>query len=812
MSNEILEPEATFPINIESEMQDSFLEYAMSVIVSRALPDVRDGLKPVHRRVLYSMWDSGIRPGTPYRKAARVVGDVVGWFHPHAPEAVYDSMVRLAQDFALRNPLIDPQGNFGTVDDPPAAMRYVEARLAKLSAHMLDGIDEDTVDFRENYSGERSEPTVLPARFPNLLVNGSTGIAVGMATNMAPHNLGEVVDAVLYALGHSDATVTDLMEFVKGPDFPTGAFIVGNKGIHDALMTGRGSIRMRAVTDVVEIRKGRTAIVVSEIPYQVSRDRITAKIAEIVNTKKVTGIADVRDETDRLGTRIVIELKRDGNPQVVLNQLFKHTRLEDSFAVNNVALVDGVPRTLNLAQLVHHYIDHQLEVVERRSRFRLDKAEARAHILRGLLIALDHIDEVVAIIRASAHVDAAREGLIEAFELSEIQANHILDMPLRRLTALETNKLRDELEELQSTIAYLEGLLADEALRRELIGDELIEIREKFADRRRSRIIPDSGEMSLEDLIADEELVISISSSGYIKSVLSKAYRTQARGGRGIKGAGLRDDDVIEHLIHTTAHSYLLFFTNRGKVYRVRAHEIPRKDRTAKGQLIQSVLPLESDEAVEAIIDMRDYETSKYLVMFTRNGLVKKSKFSDYDSRNQVLVAINLLDNDEVVAVRQTTGDSDLMMLTQNGMGIRFDEKDVRPTGRASQGVRGIKLRDGDSVVSAAIADEAEEVLLLTSGGYGKRIKMSEFRVQKRGGVGVISMKLTKVRGVVAAARAVSVADEVVVTSSDGIVMRAAAKSISRQKRPSTGVKVMNLSDGALLSALAVVPTEDDVQ
>ena len=812
MSNEILEPEVTLPINIENEMQDSFLEYAMSVIVSRALPDVRDGLKPVHRRVLYSMWDSGIRPGTPYRKASRVVGDVVGWFHPHAPEAVYDSMVRLAQDFALRNPLIDPQGNFGTVDDPPAAMRYVEARLAKLSAHMLDGIDEDTVDFKENYSGERSEPTVLPARFPNLLVNGSTGIAVGMATNMAPHNLGEVVDAVLYALDNSDATVDDLMEFVKGPDFPTGAFIVGNKGIHDALMTGRGSIKMRAVTDVIEIRKGRTAIVVSEIPYQVSRDRITAKIAEIVNTKKVTGIADVRDETDRLGTRIVIELKRDGNPQVVLNQLFKHTRLEDSFAVNNVALVDGVPRTLNLAQLVHYYIDHQLEVIERRSIFRLEKAEARAHILRGLLIALDHIDEVVAIIRASEHVDAAREGLMEAFELSEIQANHILDMPLRRLTALETTKLRDELEELQSTIAYLENLLADEALRRELIGEELIEIREKFADPRRSRIIPDSGEMSLEDLIADEELVISISASGYIKSVLSKAYRTQARGGRGIKGAGLRDDDVIEHLIHTTAHSYLLFFTNRGKVYRVRAHEIPRKDRTAKGQLIQSVLPLESDEVVEAIIDMRDYETSKYLVMFTRNGLVKKSKFSDYDSRNQVLVAINLLDNDEVVAVRQTTGDSDLMMLTQNGMGIRFDEKDVRPTGRASQGVRGIKLRDGDSVVSAAVADEAEEVLLLTSGGYGKRIKMSEFRVQKRGGVGVISMKLTKVRGVVAAARAVSAADEVVVTSSDGIVMRAAAKSISRQKRPSTGVKVMNLSDGALLSALAVVPTEDDEQ
>lgn len=797
-------------IDIKTEMEVSFLEYAMSVIVSRALPDVRDGLKPVHRRILYSMWDSGIRPGTPFRKASRVVGDVVGWFHPHAPEAVYDSMVRLGQDFSLRYPLIDPQGNFGTVDDPPAAMRYVEARLAKLSAHMLDGIDEDTVDFKDNYSGERSEPTVLPSRFPNLLVNGSTGIAVGMATNMAPHNLGEVVDAVMYALEHSDATAEDLMEFVKGPDFPTGAFVLGNEGIRSALLTGRGSIKMRAVTEVVEIRKGRTAIIVTEIPYQVSRDRITAKIAEIVNNKKVTGIADVRDETDRLGTRIVIELKRDGNPQVVLNQLFKHTRLEDSFAVNNVALVDGVPRTLNLAQLVHHYIDHQLEVIERRSQFRLAKAEARAHIVKGLLTALDNIDEVVRIIRSSENVDAARTGLMEAFDFSEIQANHILDMPLRRLTALETNKLRDELEDLKETIEYLTGLLADESARRALVGTELTEVRDKFADRRRSRIIPDSGEMSLEDLIPDEDIVISISASGYIKSVLSSAYRTQARGGRGIKGAGLRDNDVVVHLIHTTAHAYLLFFTNTGKVYRVRAHEIPRKDRTAKGQLIQSVLPLEPDEAVEAVIDMRDFETSKFLVMFTKNGLVKKSRFADYDSRNQVLVAINLLDGDELVAVRQTDGEADLMMLTRLGMGIRFRESDVRPTGRASQGVRGIRLRDGDVVVSAAVADEAEEVLLLTSGGYGKRVKMSEFRVQKRGGFGVISMKLTKVRGVIAAARAVSATDEIVMTSSDGIVMRAQAKSISRQKRPSTGVKVMNLSPDADLSALAVAEVEED--
>lgn len=810
MSNETQQPEITQPVDIEGEMQDSFLEYAMSVIVSRALPDVRDGLKPVHRRVLYSMWDSGIRPGTPYRKASRVVGDVVGWFHPHAPEAVYDSMVRLAQDFALRHPLVDPQGNFGTVDDPPAAMRYVEARLAKLSAHMLDGIDEDTVDFKENYSGERSEPTVLPSRFPNLLVNGSTGIAVGMATNMAPHNLGEVIDAVLHALNNSDATASDLMEFVKGPDFPTGAFIVGNKGIHDALLTGRGSIKMRAVTDVVEIRKGRTAIVVSEIPYQVSRDRITSKIAEIVNAKKVTGIADVRDETDRLGTRIVIELKRDGNPQVVLNQLYKHTRLEESFAVNNVALVDGVPRTLNLAELVHHYIDHQLEVIERRSRFRLAKAEARAHILRGLLIALDNIDEVVAIIRGSENVDTARTALMDAFKLSEIQANHILDMPLRRLTALETNKLREELEGLQETINYLESLLADEALRRELIGEELVEVRDKFSDRRRSRIIPDSGEMSLEDLIADEELVVSVSSSGYIKSVLAKAYRTQARGGRGIKGAGLQEDDVVEHLLHTTAHSYLLFFTNRGKVYRVRAHEIPRKDRTAKGQLIQSVLPIESDEVVEAIIDMRDYEASKYLVMFTKNGLVKKSKFSDYNSRNQVLVAINLLDDDEVVAVRQTNGEADLMMFTSNGQGIRFDESDVRATGRASQGVRGIRLREGDCVVGAAIGDEAEAVLLLTSGGYGKRTLMEEFRRQKRGGTGVIAIKIVSTRGKLITARAVAESDEAVITSSDGIVIRQIVSNINRYGRNSMGVKVMNLSNDATLSALAIASVEDE--
>ena len=804
------QPRRDLSIDIEREMQDSFLEYAMSVIVSRALPDVRDGLKPVHRRILYSMWDSGIRPGTPYRKASRVVGDVVGWFHPHAPEAVYDSMVRLGQDFALRNPLIDPQGNFGTVDDPPAAMRYVEARLAKLSTHMLEGIDEDTVDFKDNYSVEREEPEVLPARFPNLLVNGSTGIAVGMATNMAPHNLGEVCDAVLHALEHPDATVEDLVRFVKGPDFPTGAYIVGNKGVNDALFTGRGSIKMRSVTDIVEIRKNRLAIVVSEIPYQVSRDRIMEKIAELVRAKTVVGIADLRDETDRNGTRLVIELKKDANPQVVLNQLFKHTQLEDNFSVNNVALVDGVPRTLNLAQLVHHYVDHQLEVIERRSRFRLEKAEARAHIVRGLLIALDNIDRVVQIIRSSDTVDDARSALMEEFELSEIQANHILDMPLRRLTALETNKLREELAELEGTIEFLESLLADEAKRRAVIAEELTEIRDKFADDRRSQIIPDVGDMSLEDLIADEDLVVSLSQAGYVKSVLAKAYRTQGRGGRGVKGAGLREDDVVTHLLHTSAHAYLLFFTNRGRVYRIRAHEIPRKDRTAKGVVVQSVMPLEADEFVQAVIDTRDYETSRYLVMFTKSGQVKKSKFSDYDSRNQVLLAIKLVDDDEVVAVRQTNGDADLLMFTRNGQGIRFHEDEVRSTGRDTQGVIGIRLKDDDEVVGAAVADEGDDVLLLTTGGFGKRTKLDDFPVKHRAGMGVKAIKIVSTRGPLATARAVVDTDEVVITSSDGILIRQLVKDINRYGRNSMGVKVMNLADGATLSALAVASNGDE--
>ena len=796
-------------IDIEDEVKSSFLEYAMSVIVSRALPDVRDGLKPVHRRILFSMYDSGIRPGSPFRKSARVVGDVMGWFHPHSNDAIYDAMVRLGQEFASRYPMIDPQGNFGTVDDPPAAMRYTECRLERLAGHMLDGIDEETVDFEDNYSGERQEPTVLPSRFPNLLANGSTGIAVGMATNIPPHNLGELIDATIHKIENADATAEDLLEFVKGPDFPTGAFILGNMGVRDALLTGRGSVKMRAATEVEEIRKGRTGIVVTEIPYQVSRDRIMEKIASLVREKKLAGIADLRDESDRDGMRMVIELKRDANPQVVLNQLYKNTQLQESFGVNMVALVDGVPRTLNIEQMIGHYIDHQMEVIERRTRFRLGKAEARAHILEGLLIALDNIDEVVQIIKASDDTEAARATLMERFELSEVQATHILDMPLRRLTALETGKLREEHAELQKLIKHLKALLKSPAKRRALISKELGEIKDKFADKRRSRIIPDDGDLSIEDLIADEDLVVTVTAGGYVKSVNANAYRRQGRGGRGVRGAKLSEDDIITHVVHTTAHSYLLVFTNRGRVYRVKAHQIPKKDRTHKGVLVQSVLPMEADESIEAVVDTRDYQSSEYLVMATRRGQVKKTRFTDYESRNQVLIAIRLGDDDEVVAVRTTKGQNDLLLFTRNGQGIRFHEADIRPMGRDTMGVRGIRLREGDEVVSAASDDDADHVLLLTTGGYGKRTRMTEFPRQKRGGIGVKAIKLTRVRGTLVAAHGIADGDEVFVTSSDGVVIRTSTAPISRQKRDASGVKVMNLSTGAGISAFAPVPQEE---
>ncbi len=797
-------------IEITQEMEQSFIDYAMSVIVSRALPDVRDGLKPVQRRIVYSMFENNIGPNSAHRKCAKVVGEVMVNYHPHGDQAIYDALVRMGQDFSMRHLIIDPQGNFGTPDDPPGASRYTECRLTKLAMNLLEGIRENTVDFEDNYSGEMQQPTVLPARYPNLLVNGSQGIAVGMATNIPPHNLGEVVEACLHTLDHPDATSEDLMKFVQGPDFPTGGFLVGRQGIRDALTTGRGSVKIRAVCDVQEIRKGRTGIVDTELPYQVSIERIVAKIKSLVDDKKISGIAEIRDESsDKVGTRLVIELKQQAVPQVILNQLYKMTPLQESFGYNVVALVDGVPRTLSLAELVGYYLDHQMEVIERRTQFRLDEAQARAHILEGLIVAVDNIDEVIRLIRASADTAEARSGLIARFELSEIQANAILDMPLRRLTALEVDKLRAELTELHEVIAELSAILADPARRRQIIRDELSEVGKTFADRRRSVIIPDDGDMSLEDLIADDELIVTVSQTGYVKSVPASTYRTQGRGGRGIRAADLADDDAVAHMVHTTAHAYLLFFTNKGVVHRVRAHEIPRQTRTAKGVLAQSVLPLEPEERIQAIIDTRDYETGRYLVMATRLGQAKKTEFKEYDSKYQSLIAIKLSEEDELVTVRPTNGENDILIFTANGMGIRFAETDLRPMGRATQGVRGIKLREGDRVVAATSSVAGEEVLLVTSGGYGKRTKMSEFRPQSRGGVGLKAFKLTRVRGTLVGAAAVSPGDQAFLISSSGIAIRTPVDKVSRQMRDSTGVKVINVGDGSL-AAFTVIANGDD--
>ena len=790
-------------VEITNEMEASFIDYAMSVIVARALPDVRDGLKPVQRRIIYSMFENNISPTSAHRKCSKVVGDVMGNYHPHGDQAIYDALVRMGQDFSMRHLLIDPQGNFGTVDDPPGAARYTECRLTKLSTHLLASINENTVDFVDNYAGELQEPTVLPSRFPNLLVNGSQGIAVGMATNIPPHNLGEVIDAALHTIDNPDASTEELLRFVKGPDFPTGGFLVGASGIRDALTTGRGSVKIRAVCDVQEVRKGRTAIVVTELPYQVSIERIVAKIKDLVDARKITGIAEVRNESsDRVGTRLVIELKQSAVPQVVLNQLYKGTPLQDSFGYNMVALVDGVPRTLNLAEMVGYYLDHQMEVIERRTRFRLDQAKARAHILEGLIIAVDNIDEVIRIIRGSADTADARANLVANFELTDIQANAILDMPLRRLTALEVDKLRTELTELHETITELESILTDPKRRWSIIKEELTSIRDDFAESRRSRIVPDEGDLSLEDLIADDELIITVSATGYVKSVPASTYRTQGRGGRGVRAAEVKHDDVVRHMVHTTAHAYLLFFTNKGLVHRVKAHAIPRQSRTAKGVLAQAVLPLRPDETVQAVIDTRDYETRRYLVMVTKNGQAKKTEFKEYDSRNQTLVAIRLADDDELVSVKTSNGSNDILIFTRGGMGIRFAESNLRSMGRGTQGVHGIKLREGDRVVAAVSNNEGEEVLLLTSAGYGKRTEMSEFRKQTRGGMGVKAFKITRVRGNLVDARAVKKEDEVFLISSAGVGTRQAVAKISRQKRDSTGVKVIDVGAGNELSAV----------
>jgi DNA gyrase subunit A len=801
------------PIEIQEEMERSFLDYAMSVITARALPDVRDGLKPVHRRILWGMYDIGARPDRSRIKCARVSGDVMGRYHPHGEGAIYDALVRMAQDFSLRHPLIDGKGNFGSPDFGPAASRYTECRLALIAMVMLQDIDENTVDMADNYSGEFQEPVVLPARFPNLLVNGSQGIAVGMATNIPPHNLGETIDAVVHLIDNPDATPDDLMQFVKGPDFPTGGLIMGRAGIIDAYRTGKGSIRVRARAEIVEgTGRQRDRIVITEMPYQASISATASKIKDLVEARTIEGIADVNDESAGGDTRLVIELKKDAPALVILNNLYKHTPLQTNFAVNTVALVDGVPRTLNLVQALQAYVEHQVDVIRRRSQFRLDKARKRAHLVEGLLKAINVIDEVIALIRASDDRAAARAGLMaEPFEFSIDQAEHILDMRLGQLTRLARIDLETEMENLRQTIAELEAILGDDARLFAVIKDELAQVRERFADERRSEITYDIGDIDIEDLIDDEELVVTMSQRGYVKTVPADTFRAQGRGGRGVAGAKLRDDDYVTHILTTTAHAYLLFFSNRGRVYRLKAHEIPRKDRTARGTAIVNLLPLQPGERIQAIIDTRDYETHRYLFFATRKGQVKKTKFNEYDSSlRSGLIAINLHDDDELVKVIPTNGGDDIFMVARSGMTIRFSEDDVRSMGRAAAGVRGMKLRPEDEVVSCDVARDDVALLLVTDAGYGKRTQLEKFNTQGRGGQGVRGIKLTARKGIVVAAFMVGIEDEIFVISSSGTIIRTAVRDVSSQGRDATGVRVMNLDAGQTVAAVAPVLAADE--
>jgi DNA gyrase subunit A len=803
------------PIEIQEEMERSFLDYAMSVITARALPDARDGLKPVQRRIVYGMYEQGLRPDRKHQKSAQAVGQVMGKYHPHAGEAIYDALARMAQEFSLRYPLIDGHGNFGSPDpnDSPAAQRYTEARLAPLAMELIGEIDEGTVDLADTYDGQNQEPVVLPARFPNLLVNGGGGIAVGMATNIPSHNLNEVIDACIHVLDNPDAKPSDLMRFVKGPDFPTGALVLGREGIKDAYRTGRGSIKMRAVTDIEEGRRGETRILVTEVPYQTSVEVIGQKIAELVNERKVDGVKDVRNESAGDTTRLVIELRRDANPQVVLNQLYKHTPMQSNFPVHMLALVDGVPKLLNLAEAVRVYVEHQMDVVTRRTQYRLERARERAHIVEGLVRALDMIDAIIELIRGAPDVDAARAGLIaKPFEFTEIQANFILDMQLRRLTQLEGQKLRDELADLQSRIQELESILRSKKKLRTVIKDELGVLRDRYGTERKTRITVDTGELDTLDLIEDEEVIVVLSKKGYIKTVAADAFRRQGRGGKGVRGGNLRDDDYVAHLLTTTAHSYLLFFSNRGRVYRLRAHEIPMKERTARGTALVNLVSLSQGEQIQAIIDTRTYEDGAYLFFATKNGIVKKTRISEFDSSvRSGLKAINLHGDDELVKVIQTTGNTDIVMVSRQGMTIRFAESAVRAMGRDAAGVHGMKLKSGDdAVVGCDVARRGSVMLFVSSSGHGKRTKLDLFKRQNRGGQGIRGMKITAARGGVVGAFCVNDTDEILVFSSAGNIIRMGAREISAQGRDATGVRVARLGEGESVVAVAPVLEADD--
>ena len=802
------------PIDLEHEMKKSFISYAMAVIITRALPDVRDGLKPVHRRILYVMHELGVTPDKPFRKCARIVGDVLGKYHPHGDSSVYGALVRLAQDFATRYPLVEGQGNFGSVDgDGAAAMRYTEARMSKMNMQMLADIDKETVDFAPNFDETLMQPCVLPSRFPNLLVNGSSGIAVGMATNIPPHNLGEVIDGVVKLIDKPDATSQELMECIKGPDFPTGGLILGRRGIYDTYTTGRGRIIVRAKTDIEPMPNNRQRIVVTEIPYMVNKAALVAKIAELVHDKRLDGISDIRDESDREGMRIVIELKRDVNAAVVLNYLYKHTQMQDVFGAIMLALVDGEPKVLTLREMLYYYLEHQKDVITRRTRYDLDKAEARAHILEGLLIALDNIDEIVRIIRGSANTGEAKVQLMERFALSDKQAQAILDMRLARLTGLERERLQEEYAELEKTIAYLRAVLADEKLVLGIIREEILAIKEKYADERRTEITAMDGEIDPEDLIQEDSVVVTLTHFGYVKRIPRTTYRSQNRGGKGVMGMTTREEDYAERLLVTSTHAEIMFFTNKGRVYSLKGYEIPEAGRTARGTAIVNLLQLDGGEKVTAMIPLPKEREEGYLVMATRNGLIKKTGSDEFANlRKMGLIAIALREDDELIGVELTQGDSELMLATRMGQAIRFSESDVRPMGRNSMGVRSIDLSEGDEVIDVAKVEEGKQVLAITQNGYGKRTDISEFRAQSRGGKGILAMRLTEKTGLMAAQLLVSEHEDVMLITDNGTIIRMPVDDISVIGRVSQGVRVMRVEDeGRIVGVTATERDEDAV-
>ena len=803
--------ERLIPIDMEHEMKKSFISYAMAVIINRALPDVRDGLKPVHRRILYAMNELGMTPDKPFRKSARIVGEVLGKYHPHGDSSVYDAMVRLAQDFSMRTMLIDGQGNFGSVDgDGAAAMRYTEARMSKAALELVRDLDKETVDFYPNFDNTLMQPAVLPARFPNLLVNGSNGIAVGMATNIPPHNMGEVIDGVIHLIDHPDCSVTDLMQFIKGPDFPTGGIVLGRGGIYDAYTTGRGRIIVRAKTEIEQMTANRSRILVHEIPYMVNKARLIEKIAELVREKRVEGISDIRDESDRQGMRIVIELKKDVNAAVVLNYLYKHTQLQDTFGAIMLALVDGQPRTLNLKEMLECYVHHQEDVIRRRSAYDLERAKARAHILEGLLIAQDNIDEVVRIIRASKSANEARPVLMERFALTEKQAQAILDMRLARLTGLERERLEEELKQLRETIAYLADVLANEQMVLDIIKTEISEVRARYADERRTELTAMEGEIDPEDLIEEKDMVVTLTHFGYVKRCDKSIYRAQNRGGRGVSAHTTREEDYVEQMYVVSSHDDIMFFTSRGRCYMIKCYEIPEAGRAARGTAIVNLLQLEGGEKVTAMIPIPDDEAERNLVMVTRNGIIKKTALEEFKNlRKAGLIAIVLREEDELIAVRLTNGHDELLVGTRDGMAIRFDESDIRQMGRVSMGVKCIDLAADDSVIDAAVVWEGAMVLSITANGYGKRTDISEYRLQSRGGKGILAMKLTDKTGPLAAQLLAPADMDLMIITDDGTIIRMPVDDIRMVGRNTQGVKLMRIAEGAQVVSVALAEPEE---